>query len=48
MKLNVCFFNECQHLTLLQFSMNNRSIDVMQHFNYLYIMLDDNVAWRRK
>ena len=26
--------------------MNNRSIDVVQHFNYLGIMLDENMSWK--
>ena len=26
--------------------MNNRSIDVEQHFNYLGIILDENMSWR--
>ena len=40
------FFNKRRHLTPLQFSMNNRSIDVVQHFNYLGIMLDENISRR--
>ena len=40
------FFTKRRHLTLLQFSMNNRSIDVVQHFNYLGIMLDENMSWK--
>ena len=39
-------FNKRRHLTPLQFSMNNRSIDDMQHFNYLGIMLDENMSWK--
>ena len=41
-----CNFTKRRHLTLLQFSMNNRSIDVVQHFNYLDIMLDENMSWK--
>ena len=26
--------------------MNNRSIDVVHHFNYLGIMLDENMSWK--
>ena len=44
-KLNV-IFTKRRHLTPLQFSMNTRSIDVVQHFNYLGIMLDENVSWK--
>ena len=40
------FFNKRRHLTPVQFSMNNRSIDVAQHFNYLGIMLDENMSWK--
>ena len=40
------FFNKRRHVTPLQFSMNNRSIDVVQHFNYLCIMLDENMSWK--
>ena len=40
------FFNKRRHLTPLQFSMNNRSNDVVQHFNYLSIMLDENMSWK--
>ena len=39
-------FNKRRHLTLLYFSMNNRSIDVGQHFNYLSIMFDENMSWK--
>ena len=44
-KLNV-IFTKRRHLTPLQFSVNNRSIDVVQHFNYLGIMLDENMSWK--
>ena len=40
------FFNKRRHLTPLKVSMNNRSIDVVQHFNYLGIMLDKNMSWK--
>ena len=30
----------------IQFSMNNRVIDVVQHFNYLGIMLDADMSWK--
>ena len=26
--------------------MNNRSIDIVQHFNYLGIMLDESMSWQ--
>ena len=40
-KTNCMFFNKRRHFIPLQFSMNNRSIDVVQHFHYLGIMLDE-------
>ena len=45
-KTKFMFFTKRRHLTPLQFSMNNRSIDVVQHFNYLGIMLDENMSWK--
>ena len=45
-KTKCMFFNKRRHLISLQFSMNNRSIDVVQHFNYLGIMLDENMSWK--
>ena len=45
-KTKCMFFNKRRHVTPLQFSMNNRSIDVVQHFNYLGIMLDENMSWK--
>ena len=47
-KSKCMFFTKRRHLTSLQFSINNtsRSIDVVQHFNYLGIMLDENMSWK--
>ena len=45
-KTKCMFFTKRRHLTPLQFSMNNRAIDVVQHFNYLGIMLDENMSWK--
>ena len=45
-KTKCMFFTKRRHLTPLQFLMNNRSIDVVQHFNYLGIMLDENMSWK--
>ena len=45
-KTKCIFSNKHRHLTPLQFSMNNRSIDVVQHFNNLGIMLDENMSWK--
>ena len=33
-------------VTPIQFSMNNRIIDVVQYFNYLGIMLDADMSWK--
>ena len=41
------FFNKRRHLTPLQFSMKNRSVDAVQHVNYLDIMLDENMSRRK-
>ena len=46
LKTKCMFFTKHRHLTPLQFSMNNRSIDVVQHFYYLGIMLDENMSWK--
>ena len=46
-KTKCMFFNKRRHVsdvTPLQFSMNNRSIDGVRHFNYLGIMLDENIS----
>ena len=39
-------FTKRRHFTPLQCSMNNRSIDVVQYFNYLGILLDENMSWK--
>ena len=33
-------------VTPIQFSMNNRIIDVVQYFNYLGVMLDADMSWK--
>ena len=43
-KTKCMFFSKRRLLTLLL--MNNRSIDVLHHFKYLGIMLDENMSWR--
>ena len=45
-KTKCMFFTKHRHLTPLQLLMNNKSIDVVQHFNYLGIMLDENMSWK--
>ena len=39
-------FHKRRPVTPIQFSMNNRIIDVVQHFNYLDIMLDADMSWK--
>ena len=41
------FFHKRRAITLLKFSMNNRTIDVVQNFNYLG-MLDANMSWKSR
>ena len=31
----------------MQFSINDRDIDVVSHFNYLGIILDENIFWKK-
>ena len=45
-KTKCMFFNKRRHVTPLQFAMNNKSIDVVQHLNYLGIMLGENMSWK--
>ena len=45
-KTKCLFFNKRRHHIPLQFLMNNGSTDVVQHFNYLGIMLDENMSWK--
>ena len=39
-------FHKRRPVTPIQFSMNNRIIDVVQYFNYLGIMLDADMSWK--
>ena len=34
-------------LNPIQFSINGRDIDVVSHFNYLGIILDENISWKK-
>ena len=36
-------FHKRRHLNPMQFSINDRDIDVVSHFNYLGIILDENI-----
>ena len=42
---NMLFYKR-RPVTPIQFSMNNRIIDVVQYFNYLGIMLDADMSWK--
>ena len=40
-------FHKRRHLNTMQFSINDRDIDVVSHFNYLGILLDENISWKK-
>ena len=45
-KTKCMFFHKRRSITPLQFSRNNRAIDVVEHFYYLDIILDTNMSWK--
>ena len=45
-KTKSMLFHKRRPVTSIQFSMNNRIIDVVQYFNYLGIMLDADRSWK--
>ena len=45
-KTKCMFFHKRRPIIPLQFSMNNRAIDVVENFNYLGIILDANMSWK--
>ena len=45
-KTKIMLFHKRRSVTPIQFSMNNRIIDVVQYFNYLGIMLDADMSWK--
>ena len=45
-KTKSMLFHKRRPVIPIQFSMNNRVIDVLQHFNYLGIMLDADMSWK--
>ena len=45
-KTKSMLFHERRPVTPIQFSKNNRIIDVVQYFNYLSIMLDADMSWK--
>ena len=44
-KTKCMFFHKRRSITSLQFSLNNRAIDVVENLNYLGIILDANMSW---
>ena len=45
-KTKSMLFHKRRPVTPIQFSLNNRIIDVVQYFNYLGIMLDADMSWK--
>ena len=45
-KTKCMVFHKRRSITLLQISMYNRAIDVVENFNYLCIILDANMSWK--
>ena len=45
-KTKSMLFHKRRLVTPIQFSMNNRTIDVVQYFNYLGIMLEADMSWK--
>ena len=45
-KTKSMLFHKRRPVTPIQFSMNNRTINVVQYFNYLGIMLDADMSWK--
>ena len=45
-KTKIMLFHKRRPVTPIQFSMNNRIIDVLQYFNYLGNMLDADMSWK--
>ena len=45
-KTKCMFFHKRRSITPLQFSMNNRAIDVVENSNYFGIILDANMSWK--
>ena len=47
MKKTKCMlFHKRRQLNPIQFSINGEDIDVVSHFNYLGIILDENISWK--
>ena len=46
-KRKCMLFHKRRQLNLIQFSINGRDIDAVSHFNYLGIILDENISWKK-
>ena len=46
-KTKCMIFHKRRHLKPIQFFVNGRDIDVVSHFNYLGIILDENMSWKK-
>ena len=46
-KTKCMIFHKRRQLNPMQFSINDRDIDVVSHFNYLDITLDENISWKK-
>ena len=46
-KTKCMLFHKRRQLNPIQFSINGRDIDVVSHFNYLRIILDENISWKK-
>ena len=40
-------FHKRRQLNPIQFSINGRDMDVVSHFNYLGIILEENISWKK-
>ena len=48
-KTKCMLFHKRRQLNPIQFSINGRDIEVVSHFNYMYlgITLDENISWKK-
>ena len=46
-KTKCMLFHKRRQLNPIKFSINDRDIDVVSHFNYLWIILDENISWKK-
>ena len=45
-KTKCMLFHKRRAVTPINISMNNMPIDIVPHFNYLEIILDENLSWK--